>query len=294
MNTLKKQSKLVYLLALALTTSLFFQRCSTKEVPNLKPNDIYDDKVLSVIVPQSEVEVPQNFTLDTAYTHDKTHCNNNWKSRYYDFSDTYLTGRFGDFGFAPKFEFYQNDLSKCKLNMWVRVSTANTSESGRDGYGKCGPNYFGVVYTDSNKTAVIPACDTAWFRATKFTKQGNGYLVDGTLTFNRYLPASGQADGTPITHPIQVYLTYNGSYDFDTNKDGTPDKIRVGFSAKFKFNRSDYMDKNSTKVYFPFPKASEKVASDAAFAANKTYGVWSTSVADEMIIECNHVFYKNH
>lgn len=294
MNTLKKPGRLILFTALAISSLFFLQRCTKEITPKLEQNDVYDDKVLNIINPQNEVPLPLNFALDTGYTHDKTHCNNNWKSRYYDFSDTWLTGRFGDFGFAPKFEFYENDLTKCKMKMWVRVSTASTTEPGRDGYGKCGPNYFGVVYTDSNKTAVLPACDTAWFVATKFTKQGTGYLVDGNMTFNRYLPASGFADGTPITHPVQVYLSYNGSYDFDTNKDGVADKMRVGFSAKFKFNRSDYMDKNSTKVYFPFPKASEKTNSDAAFAANKTYGVWSTSVADEMIIECNHVFYKNH
>lgn len=289
---IKKQT-IFSLLALAVLSTLFLQRC-TKEKVNVVTNDVYDPKVASLIVPQSEVPLPNNFVLDTGYTHDKTHCNVGWESRYYDFSDTYLTGRFGDFGFKPKFEFYQNDLTKCKLSLWVRVSTANTTEAGRDGYGKCGPNYFGVVYTDSNKTAVLPACDTAWFVATKFTKQGTGYIVDGNMTFNRYLPASGQPDGTPITKPIQIYLSYNGSYDFDTNNDGNPDKVRVGFSAKFKFKRSDFMDKNATKVYFPFPKASEKANSDAAYASNKTYGVWSSSVGDEMTVLVNHVFYKNH
>lgn len=294
MNTFKKTSKLMLMVALAVGSALMYQSCKKTTKVELKAVDVYEDKVLSEIVPQSEVPVPANFVLDTSYTHEKSHSNVNWKSRYYDFSDTWLTGRFGNFGFLPKFEFYENDLTKCKLTFFINVSTANTSELGRDGYGKCGPNYFGVVYTDSNKTAVLPACDTAWYRATKFTKQGNGYIVDGTMTFNRYLPASGQPDGTPITKPMKVYLTYNGMKDFDSNNDGTPDKIRCGFSAKFAFNRSDFMDKNSTKVYFPFPKASEQANSDAAFLVNKTYGVWSQSVADQMIIEVNHVFYKNH
>ncbi|MFA6261056.1 MAG: YceI family protein [Bacteroidia bacterium] len=298
MNSLNHISKKILLVAIAISSVIFLERCTKEITPkvtvNGQRNDVYTDKVLSIINPQVEVPVPVNFTMDATYTHDKTHSNDNWKSRYYDFSDTWLTGRFGDFGFSPKFEFDGTDLTKCKMNMWVRVSTASTSEAGRDGYGKCGPNYFGVVYTDSNKTAVDPLCDTAWFRGTSFTKQGNGYLVKGTMTFNRYLPASGNADGTPITKPVEVYLSYNGSYDFDTNNDGTPDKMRVGFSAKFKFNRSDYMDKTATKMYFPFPKASEKANSDLGFASNKTYGVWSGSVADEMIVECNHVFFKNH
>lgn len=298
MNSLNQITKKILLVAIAISSVIFLERCTKEITPkvtvNGQRNDVYTDKVLSIINPQVEVPVPVNFVLDAGYTHDKTHSNDNWKSRYYDFSDTWLTGRFGDFGFRPKFEFDGTDLTKCNLNMWVRVSTASTSEAGRDGYGKCGPNYFGVVYTDSNKTAVDPLSDTAWFRGTSFTKQGNGFLVKGTMTFNRYLPASGNADGTPITKPVEVYLSYNGSYDFDTNNDGTPDKMRVGFSAKFKFNRSDFMDKTATKMYFPFPKASEKANSDLGFANNKTYGVWSGSVADEMIVECNHVFYKNH
>jgi polyisoprenoid-binding protein YceI len=292
MKNLMNPRKLILLIAFVVPSILVMQRCKTETT--LEPKDVYDNKVATVINPNTEVPVPGDFVMDNTFTHDKTHSNINWKSRYYDFSDTYLTGRMGDFGFAPKFEFYENDLSKCKLEMWTRVSTASTSEPGRDGYGKCGPNYFGVVYTDSNKTAVIPESDTAWFKATSFTKSGNGYLVKGNMTFNRYLPASGQADGTAITKPMEIYLFYNGSYDFDTNKDNAPDKLRVGFSARFKFNRSDFLDNTSTKVYFPFPKLAEKANSDAAFASNKTYGVWSTSVADEMLMEVNHVFYKNH
>ncbi|MBL7923892.1 MAG: YceI family protein [Bacteroidia bacterium] len=241
------------------------------------------------------VFVPGNAIIDTSWTFDKTHANVNWQSRYYDFSSTMLTGRFNNFGWSPKFSFDETNLSSSQIHFWVLMSTYNTGEPGRDGLSKCGLNCVGITYLDSNKTIVDPASDTAWFHCNSITiDQHDGYIMSGTLTFNRYRAPSGFADGTPITKPVTVNLSYNGMRDFDSNKDGILDKYRTGLTATFKFNRSDFMDNTSTVPYWPVPKASEAITNATTAANNKTYGVWSTSTADEMEIVVNAVFYKNH
>jgi len=240
------------------------------------------------ITPLTGTPVPGTAKIDATWTFDKAHSNVGWESPFMDFSATMLTGRFNSFGFTPSFIFDETDLSKCSLNTWVQLSTFNTGEAGRDGYGKCGPSYLGVTYLDSLKTVVDPVSDTAWITSNTFVKSGTGYVATGTFTFNRYRTPSGFADGTPISKPITLYISYNGTTDFDSNGDGVNDKLRAGFTTQFKFNRSDYMDVNSTKQYDPF------VPDDATAAANTTYGVYSHSVADEMSITVNSEFYLNH
>jgi hypothetical protein len=241
------------------------------------------------------VFVPGTAVMDTSWTFEKSHSNVNWQSKYYDFSSTMLTGRFNDFNFLPKFNFDETNLSNVKCNFWVRMSTYNTGEPGRDAYGKCGLNYVGITYLDSNKTILDIASDTAWFKLNSITVDPKeGYLMNGNFIFNRYRPASGFADGTPISKPISVHLAFNGMRDFDSNNDGTMDKLRAGYTARFKFNRSEYMDKNSTTPYWPVPKVAEAITNGTTAANNKTYGVWSTSVSDEMEMVINCVFYKNH
>jgi hypothetical protein len=118
--------------------------------------------------------------------------------------------------------------------------------------------------------------------------------MNGTLTFNRYRAPSGFADGTPIVKNVTAKLSYNGMRDFDTNADGATDKYRAGLTATFKFNRSEFVDNTSTVPYWPVPKASEAITNGTTAANNKTYGVWSTSVSNEMEIVVNAVYYKNH
>lgn len=239
--------------------------------------------------------VPGIAKVDTAFTFDKVHSNVNWQSKYYDFSSTMLTGRFNNFNFNPKLNFDETNLSATQCDFWVQLSTYNTGEPGRDALGKCGLNYLGVVYLDTLKTLVDPLSDTAKFHCTSVTVDPKeGYIMNGTFTFNRYRAPSGFPDGTPITKNIQVKLSYNGMRDFDSNNDGTYDKYRAGFTATFKFNRSDFMDKLSTVPYWPVPKASEAVTNGTTAANNKTYGVWSQSTADEMEITLNASFFKNH
>ncbi len=240
------------------------------------------------------VFVPGTFSIDTSWTFDKVHCNVNWQSRFYDFSSTMLTGRFNNFNFNPKFSFNENNISAIGLDFWVQLSTYNTGEPGRDGYGKCGLNYLGITYLDSAKTQIDPLSDSAKFHCNTVTIDSHdGYIMHGTFTFNRYRSGSGHADGTPITKNVDVHLSYNGMRDFDSNRDGTNDKFRAGFTATFSFNRSDFMDINSTKAFMPVPTVADSVANITA-ANNTTYGVWSTSTADQIDLRINAVFYKNH
>ena len=240
------------------------------------------------------VFVPGNAVIDASWTFDKVHSNVNWQSRYYDFSSTMLTGRFNNFGFNPSLNFDETNLSGSTIDFWVQLSTFNTGETGRDAYGKCGPSYLGVTYLDTGATQVNPSSDTAKFHMTSITTDTHlGYIMTGDFTFNRYRAPSGYANGTPITHPVTVYLSYNGMRDFDSNNDGVTDKYRAGFTATFSFNRSDYMDVNSTKAYYPVPLHGD-TASNTTAANNTTYGVWSTSVADQMDLTINTAFYKNH
>lgn len=257
--------------------------------------------------------VTGNAFIDTSWTFEKAHSNVNWETRYADYSNTMLTGKFNDFQFKSyglrpdgktlkqSWFFDQTNMSKCYMKAWVRVSTYNTGEIGRDGYTGCGQNYVGSVFTDSNKTTPDPKFDTAWFESTSFTQVGTipaagypaNYIVKGNLMFNHYLNTPGETKGAIISKPVTMYLTYNGTTDLDANKDGTPDKLYRGFTGKFSFKRSDYTDKAATVAYNPFPKKSQEAANVAA-ANNKTFGVWSTSVADEIKVTINVEMYKKH
>ncbi len=342
-TTIIKHRRSLILVAFAISMTVFMQRC-TKTTTDVVTQYATDPKITDVIVPNSEVPVPVNFVLDTSFNNEKSHSNVNWKSRYFDFSDTWLTGRFQEFHFVPNFpvpaaklggvhaplskgvallninanpkypltqywsvgpntqgppcyfHFEANNLSKNYLKFYVLVSTDCTSEPGRDQYIQCGQSYFGTQWLDSTRQVVDPTSDTAWLEAIPNTwvQQGNGYAVTCNFTFNRYLHnTAGKNDGDPITKPVTLYLTYNGSFDFLSNG-GPAGTLRCGFSASFTFKRSDYLDKTATKLYLKNPTVAEKANSDAAYLVNKTYGTYSSSVADEMLINANMVFSKSH
>lgn len=269
---------------LIVAVSTLFTQCKKETVTETVT--VHD--IIYVDPNDTGVYVPSSAIIDTSWTFDKVHCSTMWESKYYDFSETMLTGRFNNFNFRPKFNFDETNLAKCDINYWVQLSTYNTGEPGRDGFGKCGPGYLGNTYLDSLKTQVNPVSDTAWFHLTSVTLTNKGYDLNGTFTFNRWRAPSGQPDGTPITRNITAHMKYNGMADFDSNHDGTYDKYRAGFETTFTFNRSDYMDNTSTKAWDPFDPTNPLTVN------NKTYGVWSTSVGDQMNLRVNSVFYKNH
>ncbi len=269
--------------------SIFFTQCKKDTETIIQTDTVYVDPN------DTGIFVPGSANIDASWTFDKTHANVNWQSKYYDFSSTMLTGRFNNFNFNPPLSFSETNLAATQLDFWVQMSTYNTGEPGRDGLGKCGLNYLGIVFMDTLKTIVDPQSDTAKFHCNSITiDPHDGYIMHGTLTFNRYRAPSGYPDGTPIVKNMNVALSFNGMRDFDTNGDGVTDKFRAGLTATFKFNRSDFMDNASTKPYWPVPTVAEAITNTTTAANNKTYGVWSTSVSDEMEIVVNAVYYKNH
>jgi polyisoprenoid-binding protein YceI len=237
--------------------------------------------------------VPGSGNVDVSWTFDKPHSNVNWESRYLDYSSGMLTGRFNNFNFSPKFAFNEVDLSLCKISAWVQLSSVDSGEPARDGLGKCLRSYMGVTYLDTNKTAVDPISDSAWFVSTSVKRSGTGYVVFGNLKFNRYRSPSGNPDGMKIVKPAMMYLTYNGTVDFDNDGDNINDRYRASFSASLTFKRSDFMDTNSTVQWVPVPSLADQTGNMTA-ANNKTYGVWTTNVGDEMRFTLNMQFYKSH
>ena len=267
-----------FAIALMSAATVIFIRCS-------KPGD-------SVTPLSGGIQMPGLMTVDPTWTHDQVHSNIQWATSFYDYSNTMLTGRINNFNFRPALTFSDSDLTKCQINMWADMKTFNTGQPGRDGNGECGPSYLGITYLDSNYTQVDPNSDTAWFHSTSVVRSGSGYLVNGTFTFNRYRAPSGFADGTPITHPCTLYLTYNGVKDFP-NASGSGGKYRAGLTASFTFLRSQYMDKASTAQYIPVPKKAA-AAGNVTAANNKTYGVYSQSTGDSVNVVTNIEMYKNH
>jgi polyisoprenoid-binding protein YceI len=295
-----RKNILALTLSVAAVISLLFTQCKkdTETITEYVTNTVYvDPNDTGIFVPGTAVIDLVN-DADTTYgkwAFEKSHSNVNWESEYYNMSVTMLTGRFNNFNFNPMLIFNENDLANSSVHFWVQMSTYNTGEPGRDGLGKCGLNYLGITYTDSNKVAVNPISDTAWFHMTSITVDAHeGYIMNGTMTFNRYRPLDGHADNEPITKPVQAHLSFNGQQYFPPTGTATVGKLRAGFTSKFSFNRSDFVDIYSTVPYWPTPKASEAITNATTAANNKTYGVWSISTADEMDITVNCVFVKNY
>jgi hypothetical protein len=247
----------------------------------------------NTVTPHEGTPVIGNGLVEISWTFDKPHSNVNWESKYLDWSSGLLTGRFNNFGFTPKFSFNEADLSLCNINAWVQLSSVDSGEPQRDGVGKCLRSYMGVTYLDTNKTMTNPSSDSAWFNSYSVVRSGTGFVVSGNLRFNKYRAPSGFPDGTPIIKPAKMYLIYHGTSDFDTNGDAVNDKFRASFSATLTFKRSDHMDTKSTVQWVPVPSLADQAGNTVA-ANNKTYGVWTTNVADEMKFTFNAQFYKNH
>ncbi len=268
---------IVSLFSLLLVAATLFPGCSKDDV----------------ITPVTGTPVPGNGAIDATWTFDKPHSNLTWETNYYDYSNTKLVGRFNNYNFSPKFAFNESDLSKCVINAWIQLSSFDSGEPGRDGPGKCGRSYLGVTYLDTIKTIVDPLSDTAWFKSTSVVRSGTGYVVHGTFSFNRYRAPSGNPDGLRISKPAMMYVSYNGMMDFDTDGDGLTDRYRSSLTGSFVFNRSEHMDTASTIQWVPVPSPADQVGNVVA-ANNKTYGVWTKVVGDEMRITLNMQFYKNH
>jgi hypothetical protein len=100
-SKIMKHRRFILVFALAFGMATLWQACKTDT--KVEPNYVQEPLTENVFNPNAEVPVPVDFVLDTTFGHEKSHSNVNWKARYYDFSDTWLTGRFGEFHFVPDF-----------------------------------------------------------------------------------------------------------------------------------------------------------------------------------------------
>ncbi len=198
---------------------------------------------------------------------DKPHCNIMWETKYYQ-SNAMLTGRFNIFNMYVKFD--EANPANTKIKGWVKLSTFNTGEPGRDGLwsigntstpysstdymkkGGCGMTYMGVgmdtTKIDSVNYTLLPkpSTDTAWFTSTSCARYGSGYIVKGSFVFRG------------VTKAIDMYMTNTVKSTTTSTTDGT--KVdRVGLMGSFTIN------------------------------ANTVFGVNSTSISDEVLIriDCN-------
>lgn len=238
------------LLAIALVIAVI-SSCKKDEV----------DPIADSVTPGTDNTTPGNISFD-AYTSgtssaglsagqwyvDKSHSNVMWETKYYE-EGAMLTGRFNMFNIFVKFD--EASPANTQVKAWVVLSTFNTGETGRDSYGKCGPNYMGCTWNiDSTVTPWVytpkPETDTAWFTSTSCAKYGDGFLVKGDLKFKG------------VTSSVDMYLD-NTAKQTTTNSTTGKKVDRVGLTGAF------------------------------TMKARTVFGVTSTSIADEVLvrIDCN-------
>lgn len=168
---------------------------------------------------------------------DKPHSNVMWETKYMT-NGVPLTGRFNIYDMYVNFN--QANPANTTVKAWVKLSTFNTGESGRDDPGKCGPNYMGVQWNidtvpNPDVYTVVATTDTAWFNSTSCVKNGNGYLVKGDLKFKG------------ITSSVDMYMIYKGKYT--TTSSTTGKKVdRAGIEGWFKMKAISVFGVNSTSI----------------------------------------------
>ena len=220
----------------------------------------------------SNVHLPGNMTAanPNEWKLDKAHSSTLWSSNYVGAAGL-LTGRFNQFGMHnvtnaemttyvttgqplkdSSWAFYENEPGKTYFNGYVQINTSNTGEPGRD----AGCNVAGMN-TVAIRSGIQNLVDTnlARIKTTKveFDPSSNGYIVTLDLTWhNKY---SATAALVPITKSIVGKLSY---VTRKTVTAATPYDV-FGLQLKFSFNCRDF-------------------------------GITSTSIADNIDIECNMNF----
>jgi polyisoprenoid-binding protein YceI len=222
----------------------------------------------------TNVHLPGNMTAGNTseWKVDKAHSSVLWSTNYVGAAGL-LTGRFNQFGMHEvttdkmlvyattgqplkdsSWAFYENDPGKTYFNGYVQINTSNTGEPGRD----AGCNVAGMN-TVSIRTGYQNLVDTnlAKIKTTKveFDPSSNGYIVTLDLTWhNKY---SSTVALIPITKSIVGKLSYVTRKTV-TPATGTPYDV-FGLQLKFSFNCRDF-------------------------------GISSTSIGDNIDIECNMNF----
>jgi hypothetical protein len=220
------------------------------------------------------IHLPGNMTAGNTseWKLDKVHSSALWSTTYVGAAGL-LTGRFNQFGMHEvtsakmlayattsqplkdtSWAFYESDPSKTYFNGYVQINTSNTGEPGRD----TGCNVAGMS-TVKIRSGIQNLADTnlAKIRTTKveFDPNSNGYIVTIDLTWhNKY---SSTVPLTPITKSIIGKLIYIPKNTV-TPATGAPYNV-FGLQLKFIFNCRDF-------------------------------GITSTSIGDNIEIECNMNF----
>jgi len=229
----------------------------------------------------NNVHLPGNMTAGntTEWKMDKTHSSVLWSTSYVGAAGL-LTGRFNQFGMHnvttdkllaysgtgqplkdSSWAFYESDPSKTYFNGYVQINTSNTGEPGRD----AGCNIDGMN-TIAIRSGYQNLSDTniARIKTTKveFDPNSNGYIVTLDLTWhNKWKSVSNGTTTytvlTPITKSVVGKLSYVTRKTV-TPATGAPYDV-FGLQLRFSFNCREF-------------------------------GITSTSIADNIDIECNMNF----
>ena len=189
---------------------------------------------------------------------DKTHCNVNWSTAYQGALGL-LTGRFDTFGIT-RFVFVENNPDSISFEFWVWVNSVNTSEPGRDHGCLAGKNKstFGVTQAMTTEDANVAILKS---KSVTYSTTDNGYIVKCDLTFH---DTTGNSTGTRFVHEIIGKLKFDGVVVTLPVPPATVTKEAIGFSLDF------------------------------PMLAKTDFGIVSTSIADQVNIDCNVVFRRSY
>ena len=220
----------------------------------------------------TNVHLPGNMTAGNRneWKMDKSHSSVLWSTTYVGAAGL-LTGRFNQFGMHDvtgdkmlaysnaaqplkdsSWAFYESDPAKTYFNGYVQINTSNTGEPGRD----TGCNVAGLN-TVKIRQGIQNLADTnlARIKTTKveFDPNSNGYIVTLDLTWHNKWNTTPTTPIAPITKSIVGKLIYIPQKTVNATTDV------FGLQLKFIFNCRDF-------------------------------GITSTSISDNIEIECNMNF----
>lgn len=201
------------------------------------------------VTPLTGQDVTGEYTVNTSngWTVDKSHSSINWKTAYVG-DQAWLTGKFTDFGFNIDFD--QADLANSSMGAWVKIKSCNTGEPGRDNLGKCLNGYLGLQH--NGDTLPGGALDPAGVVA----PTDDAYFESTSITeYGDGYKAVGDLTFKGVTKEVVVYFDYITQKDYSAAQDGT--NIRASFNAT------------------------------CVMLAKTDFGVTSTSIADEVVLQIN-------
>ncbi|MDO8367488.1 MAG: YceI family protein [Saprospiraceae bacterium] len=171
-----------------------------------------EDAVIGDLDPfENEYSIDTVSDVSTKWDFDKSHSNVSWETPYKGVGSL-LTGRFNTFN--AQLEFIGDHPELTTMSGWVKLSSVNTSEPGRDT--GCLRNTFGLTLGAKS--------DTAYFVSKKVElDRKGGYNVTADMTFHGF------------TKEVTMKLNYLGKTYFP-NADATKSFWTQGFIGQFEFN----------------------------------------------------------